>query len=287
MPRPVHPNSTDVDATPARAAVGKLDARVFASDGKAVIVALDHALASGQLAPLDRPVPLLSRVVAGNPDGLILTAGMGRLPDAARVPWFLTADYYATSVFPGAVGEDDLHVMAWDVGGARDFGATGVKCLLVFGRSDPRQLERNVASVARLTTEAHRAGLSVMIEATLWGPRIGSARQHDATMVAHAARVAFELGADVIKIPLPDDLDALGRLAEALPVPIVVMGGPAGRPERLFLEVEQAMAAGVRGVALGRNVWQAPDPAAYVGALRALVHDGVSAPEALERLRAV
>lgn len=253
----------------------------FAADGKTVIVAIDHALGSGQVPPLDRPAPLLAQVVEGRPDGLILTPGMARLLDSDAAPWLLTADYYASSTLPGGAGDDEIHTLAFDAASARTRGASGLKCLLVYGVRDPERLARNVVDVAHLIDDAHDAGLPVMVEAVLWGRGIAASDQRDATMVAHAARAAFEIGADVIKIPLPDDLDAVAKLTSALPVPIVAMGGPASDPVGLFAHLEGAIAAGIRGVALGRNVWQSPDPAAFTRALRALVHDGATAADAL------
>jgi fructose-bisphosphate aldolase, class I len=249
------------------------------------MVALDHALASGQRAPLDQPAPLLAQVLEGQPDGLILTWGMGRLLPGETPPWLLTADYYATSVLPGEAGDEELHGPVWTAHDALQAGATGLKCLLVFGKERSREQLENVAFVARLIAEAGALGVPVMVETTLWGRRIGPERAHDAAMVAHAARIAFELGADIIKIPLPDDLHRLEALAQALPVPLVLMGGPATDPATLFPLLRNAFDSGVRGVALGRNVWQRPQPAAYVRALRMLVHDQASPQAALEQLR--
>ena len=71
----------------------------------------------------------------------------------------------------------------------------------------------------------------------------------------------------------------LRRLQQAGHKPIVVMGGPVADPRGLFARIRTVLDAGVRGVALGRNVWGAREPVAMVAALRALVHDG-AAPEA-------
>ena len=43
--------------------------------------------------------------------------------------------------------------------------------------------------------------------------------------IAHAARIAAELGADIIKIPVPEDYRTLKEIAAGLPVPVVVAGG--------------------------------------------------------------
>jgi DhnA family fructose-bisphosphate aldolase class Ia len=258
----------------------------MAVDGRSVIVALDHSLAAGQIPPLDRPRPLLERVLAGNPDGLIVTPGMARLLPSNSPPWLLTADYYGTSVLPGGFGDEELHCRLWDAEQAAESGAAALKCLLVFGfRSSDKQLA-NIEVVARLITEAKARKLPVMVEVTLWGGRVAVSQRNDGTMVAHAARMAFELGADIIKLPLPDDLRPLSTLAAAIPVPLLLMGGPASDPTVLFPLLRDAMDAGVRGVALGRNVWQHPKPDRVVVALNRLVHEDCSAEEALEVLDA-
>ncbi len=262
-----------------------MKAKLFEPDGRTVIVALDHALASGQVAPLDQPAQLLARILAKAPDGLILTYGMQKLvPAEYSGQRWLTADYYATSVLPGGSGEIELQDQIWGVRGAKAVGATGFKALLVFGRQDSEIHLRNVRYLASLVTEANEAGLPVMIEPVLWGRQIAQAQQNHTQMVAHAARIAFELGADVVKVPIPDDIGSLESLARALPIPIVLMGGPATDPAKLFQMLREAMDAGAAGVALGRNIWQYPNPAAMVEALKELIHHNLSPRDALDLL---
>jgi len=255
------------------------------ADGRAVVVALDHALAGGQLPVLDRPRPLLERITAARPDGLILTAGMASLRPPGAAPFLLTADYYATSLTPGAAGDVELHVPLWSPDHALRLGASGLKCLLVYGRRDVAVQRANVRFVAELLEAAHGVGLPVMVEAVLWGADLAPEREHDGALVAHAARTAFELGADVIKVALPDDLGPLARLAQAIPVPLLLMGGPAKDPAELFPRLRAALDVGIRGVALGRNVWADAEPGRMVAALHALVHDGASVADALDRWR--
>jgi len=255
------------------------------ADGRAVVVALDHALAGGQVPVLDRPRPILERVCAARPDGLILTAGMASLRPPGAAPWLLTADYYATSLTPGASGDVELHVPLWSPDHALRLGASGLKCLLVYGRRDPAVQRANVRFVAELLEAAHGVGLPVMVEAVLWGADLAPEREHDGALVAHAARTAFELGADVIKVALPDDLGPLARLAQSIPVPLLLMGGPARDPAELFPRLRAALDAGIRGVALGRNVWGDAQPGRMVAALHDLVHGDASVADALDRWR--
>ena len=256
---------------------------LLGTDGRTVIVALDHALAAGQAAGLDDPAALLATFAAGPVDATILTPGGARIRDAVapRLPWLLTADYFATSVDPGHPADAEIHGVLWSAEHAARLGAAGLKCLWVHGQSDAEAHLRSLRQVATLVEAAHRVGLPVMVEAVLWGPRLAAEHEHDGERVANAARMAFELGADLIKVAMPDDVAPLARLASAVPVPIVAMGGPAHDPALLFARIRRVLDAGLRGVALGRNVWRASRPDRMVQALYAMVHDDRSDGEAL------
>ena len=66
-----------------------------------------------------------------------------------------------------------------------------------------------------------------------------------------------------------------------MPLSGVGGGGPeVGSLSDVLSVVEQAIAAGGSGVCMGRQVFASDNPAASVRALRAVVHDGLSAAEA-------
>jgi class I fructose-bisphosphate aldolase len=103
--------------------------------------------------------------------------------------------------------------------------------------------------------------------------------------IAHAARVAAELGADVIKIPAPTDRGILAEITAASPVPVVVAGGSRMEDTRSLLQhVELAMQAGASGVAIGRNVFQHQQPERLLRVIAAMVHQSWSAGRAAEHL---
>ena len=49
-----------------------------------------------------------------------------------------------------------------------------------------------------------------------------------------------------------------------------------------FEMTQQGMDAGAAGITYGRNIWQHPHPAAVIKGLRAIVHENVSAKDALD-----
>ena len=99
-------------------------------------------------------------------------------------------------------------------------------------------------------------------------------------------RQAVELGADVIKADPTDDLGDYARVIEiAGDIPVLVRGGGRASDEAILRRTEKVMAQGAAGIVYGRNVIQHADPAAMTRSLMAVVHDGVSAAQALDLLR--
>ena len=105
-------------------------------------------------------------------------------------------------------------------------------------------------------------------------------------VVAHAARAGAELGADIIKTNYTGDPDTFKSVVQGCPVPVVIAGGPKTETDMEFLQmIEGAIEAGARGVAIGRNVFQAEDPNKMTRAISAIVHQDRTAEEAIKILR--
>jgi len=70
------------------------------------------------------------------------------------------------------------------------------------------------------------------------------------------ARIAYDLGAHIIKIAFPGE-ERTQRLVEELKVPLVIAGGPlSGEPAETVDAVARTIRSGARGVIVGRNIWQ-------------------------------
>ena len=82
------------------------------------------------------------------------------------------------------------------------------------------------------------------------------------------ARLGFELGADVIKTYYCGEKYV--DVVKSCPIPLVMAGGPKNTD--IFTNIENALQAGAAGVAIGRNIFQAPDPHEYTRKIVELVH---------------
>lgn len=110
--------------------------------------------------------------------------------------------------------------------------------------------------------------------------------EFDVSVVKHAARVAAELGADLVKVNYTGSPESFAEVVEGCPIPVVIAGGEKMESDQELLRmVEGAMKAGAAGVSIGRNVFQHDSPRKVVRALHHIVHEGGTAEEALDFLK--
>jgi len=248
--------------------------------GNASIVAMDHGLASFAFPEFKNPRLTVAKVLEGEPDGVLISPILiSQFADLFnRHPNVKTIATLDAVIIPELCGPRPV----FDLDAAVGMGAKAVKSLLVFGQSDPANYLENMRYVARLAEQARERKIPFMVEAVLWGPEIPSEKKNDPELINLACRVAFELGADLIKTEYTGDEESFRDITANYPIPILVLGGSKTGLEELFRRVKGAMNAGARGVVIGRNVFQQESPAKLVRALNSLVNDGASVKEALK-----
>jgi DhnA family fructose-bisphosphate aldolase class Ia len=148
---------------------------------------------------------------------------------------------------------------------------------LIVGTGEGKAFSDNARQVAANIQAARRVGLPVIVESVLWGSRLEDKR--DPELLAFAARVAAELGADAIKTTYTGDPETMRQVVAGCPVPVLVLGGVRSSSSDVVLEATRgALEAGARGVVYGRNVWQADDPVFMCGLLREVIHQPGAVP---------
>lgn len=249
-------------------------------DGRTVILPIDHAVAI--------PVPGLENTAAviestaPHVDGFIVNYGVAReFADQLKGKAVcLRTDCYNTRSVGDGAG-------AFPLFGGADAEAVGTNAMMnmLFTGADGEAA--SVRAAARLVQEGRASGTAVMIEALPVG--LGQADAYTVDAVRFASRLACELGADLVKTVFPTGAskEEFASVVKECWVPVVVLGGAVGGGEQPLLEmVATAMEAGAIGVAIGRNVWQHPNPPAMAAALAAVVHAGTGVDEVMRSLKA-
>lgn len=269
--------STSIRCHPGSPGKALRQARLFhGPSGRSVVVAIDHVLDHGAVPGLENMARTLEVLMENPPDGLIVRpATLKRyhslLAGRGGPALIVALDSRMTASAPGGETLGEEHRLVATVEEALALGADAVKVLLIFGRKNLTVHADNVERVARVIAEADRLGVPVMVETVLWGLGIPPGDQHNPDLVPHICRIGVELGADMVKAPYAPGV--FGSLTRELPVPVLILGGARVRDdEDLYRTVAAAMAEGVAGVAIGRNVWQASSPARVTARLKEIVH---------------
>ena len=250
-----------------------------APNGRMVILPLDHGVSCGPLRGLERPEAVIRMGVQEGADALVLHKGMLRYVEnlTGQLPGIIL-HLSASSQLGPAVHHK---VLIGSVAEAIRRGADAVSIHINLGNPKEPEMLRDFGMVSDACTE-WQVPLLVM----MYVRGLEEATMAPDSAIAHAARVAAELGADIVKIPAPHEDKILAEITANLPVPVVVAGGSRIAETPIFLErVEKAMEAGAQGVAMGRNVFQSDTPQMLLRAICGIVHRGFSASRAWEECK--
>ena len=251
--------------------------RIFGPDRRTVIIALDHGLIDGPCPGFEQPAETIAAVVAGGPDAVLTSRGIAEsfAAELSPVGLILRSDGSTTGLGPGGPGP------AGSFFGPEDALRLGADAVAVTAMPGSDSEADTLRTLARTVSEAGRWGLPVMAEMVPGGFGAGP-EQRGAEAVALAARLGAELGADLIKAPYCPDY---ARVTVSTFAPVVILGGSKGSEADTLAVVRAALDAGAAGVAMGRNVFQSPDPAAMTRALATMVHGDAGLTDALAVLR--
>jgi len=250
--------------------------RIFAQDGKGLIVAIDHGLLDGPVKGLEHPEATIEKIVAGGANAVLTSYGLARrfAAELAGLGLIMRVDGGSTGL--GSKGGPGR--IFFTVEDALRLGADALAVSAFPGADDEADTLQNLAMVAG---EAHEWGLAVLGE-MVPGGFDSPAEMRTADTVAIATRIGAELGADVIKTPYASGFEAVTSTSY---VPVVILGGAKRGKERdMLADIKSAIDVGASGVAIGRNIFQADDPGAMTAAVASIVHQNASVDEAMEVL---
>jgi class I fructose-bisphosphate aldolase len=154
-------------------------------------------------------------------------------------------------------GEEPLSLQLCTVEKAAELGAIGVGYTIYVGSEHEEQM---LVEFSRIEDEAHARGMIVIAWMYPMGKKVAG-RESDRDVVAYGARLGLELNADFVKVPYTGDPESFNWVVRAAgKTGVLAQGGKKVDWENLDAEIEGVMKAGARGIAIGRNVWQDPNP---------------------------
>jgi DhnA family fructose-bisphosphate aldolase class Ia len=137
-------------------------------------------------------------------------------------------------------------------------GADAVLATVGLGSADETHHLRLCGQIVR---DAGSWGLPVIIR--IDATQTDARRQYSATLAGHGARLAYELGADVVVVNYAESGSSFAEMLRGVAIPVLIGGGPSMESdEALVNSITEAMCHGASGVALAAPLFWHDGPSA-------------------------
>jgi len=161
-------------------------------------------------------------------------------------------------------------------------GASGVGYTVYIGSEHEAKM---MGEFSQIEDEAHEKGLIVTMWAYPRGKHV-TGKETDKDTVAYGTRIAFEMGADFVKVPYTGNVESFSWVIKSAgKTKVLIQGGSKKSEEELLAEIKGAMEAGASGVAIGRNVWQSDEPLKVAKAVQSIIFENKDVKEAMRFLK--
>jgi predicted phospho-2-dehydro-3-deoxyheptonate aldolase len=257
----------------------RLERIINRDSGKTVIVPMDHGVTVGPIEGLEDMKATVSKIVEGGANAILMHKGIVRVGHrgTGKDVGLIIHLSGSTSLSPDPLAKE----LVCSVEEALKLGADAVSVHINLGAPTDREMLKQLGLVAEKCLEWQLPLVAMMYTR---GPKIKN--EFDVNNIKIAARVAAELGADIVKVVYTGSVESFSEVVRGCPVPVVIAGGEKmGSDEEIFKMVTGALEAGAAGVSIGRNAFQHKEPEKMVQALCKMVHEDASVDDALDIIR--
>ena len=257
----------------------RLERIIDRNSHKTVIIPMDHGVTVGPIEGLADMRTAVSNVVAGGANAILMHKGIVRAGHrgTGRDVGLIIHLSAGTSMSP----DPNAKELVCTVEEAIKLGADAVSVHINLGAETDKEMLRQLGYISERCMVWQMPLIAMMYTR---GPKIKD--EYNVDNVKHAARVAAELGADIVKVVYTGSVESFAEVVNGCTVPVVIAGGAKmDSDEDIFKMVEDALQAGAEGISIGRNAFQHKNPTRMVQALSKIVHNGASVDEAIGILK--
>jgi len=239
--------------------------RLFNKSGNITVLPLDHGFTLGPISGIDNFDECLKSLTP-LVDTVIMHKGM------------ITSNYQILSkkelgLIMHLSGNSKLSpvankkIITATVEEALELGCDGVSIHTNLGSASDTDMLKDFAEISAI---CNRYGMPLLAMMYARGEHIND--EYSVESVKLVARVAQELGADMVKVNYTGDQNGFNEVVKGCQIPVIVAGGNPIGCDELFTNISDAMSAGAKGVAVGRNVFQANNPEEIITTINSIIH---------------
>lgn len=249
--------------------------KLFNKSGKILLIPLDHGFTQGPVEGLKDIRKDLREIVMAGPDAIIVHKGLMRYLDLE-----LCVEKNV-SIIIHLMGSTDMSLSPNDkrvvctVEEAIRLGADAVSVHVNIGAETENDMIERAAEISRDCEYWNMPLLGMFYPR---GPEITDAT--DSRFVAHVSRIAVELNMDMVKTNYTSK-ETFAEVVQETEIPLIIAGGSNITDEEILYKTYDAIQAGGKGAAIGRNVFQNPNRVQMIKALSEIIHNNKSVEDAL------
>lgn len=231
-------------------------AKLFSNNGTLFAMAMDLPQC-GLVDGLEDPLKVIESRKDSKLDAFLVNVGVANLAQDALLnkKIILRTSSGGTNLSSEFTNIQKNHVSPET---ALAMGADAVVMMMVIGGADYASIQDAAAAIDGY----HRLSIPVVVE--ILADDFALTQTYD--IQANGARIAAELGADVVKAFYTENFE---KVVSNCPVPIVLAGGPKGSD--ILQVASDAVRCGVKGFCFGRNLFQSEEAAERIEALNAIL----------------
>ena len=257
----------------------RLERIVDRKTGNSVIVPMDHGVSIGPVEGLIDMKKTVDDVAIGGATAVLMHKGLIRFSHRTSGKDVGLILHLSASTDIGVTSREKTLVAR--VEESLRIGADAVSVHINVGAETESDMLYDLGVVAE---ECSYWGMPLVVMAYARGPSIKDSYDPDA--VAHAARVATELGADIVKCSYTGDPDSFRKVVRGALAPVVIAGGPKMHSDLDILTmVRDSLQAGGKGVSIGRNIFQHRNVQMMTRAVSDIVLRGATVEEAYKLIK--
>jgi fructose-bisphosphate aldolase/2-amino-3,7-dideoxy-D-threo-hept-6-ulosonate synthase len=245
--------------------------------GKTVIVPMDHGVSLGPGRGLTDMRATVDRIAEGGASAIVIHKGL--VPHVGPSVGSRLGLIVHISASTSRSLDPNHKVLVSDADTAAALGADAISIHCNIGGENE---EAMISDFGAVSDRCMELGLPLLAMVYPRGRNVQNS--FDVDLVKHSARLAAELGADVVKTNYTGAVDSFREVVRGTPIPVVIAGGPKAKSDLDVLKmVQEAVEAGAKGVSIGRNVFEHDDIAHMTSAIGKVVFQGMSYEEAYRR----
>lgn len=258
----------------------RLERIIDRNTSKTVIVPMDHGVTMGPIKGIVDMRDMVNEIAEGGANAVLGHIGLplhGHRRHGRDIGLILHLS--GSTVW---APDPNAKVLVNTVEMALKIGADAVSVHINIGAESESEMLKDLGQIS---VKCHEWGMPLLAMMYTRGEKFSD--ELSAEGIKHGARIAAELGADIVKVSYPGSKDAFEQVVKGCPIPVVIAGGEKAEDDRqVFQIITDSIDAGGAGVSIGRNAFQHEKKIAMVRAICGIVHEGISVDKAIEILNA-